>query len=124
MRRAVVALVLALLAAGCGNEVNSGGPPRPAPTTTAAPTAAPTVAPTAAPATGGPQVTVDGVIEHGVEPGCLVLRTGTKSYLLQGAQASSAPVAVPVRVTGELVQNVASYCQQGAPLQVTTLTRR
>jgi hypothetical protein len=118
MRRAAAAVLLALLAAGCaGTGSGSAAPPPPTnPPTSAAPTAAPT--------TGGGRVTVDGVIERGVEPGCMVLRTGTKSYLLQGAQASSAPVAVPVRVTGELVENVASYCQQGVPLQVTTLTRR
>jgi hypothetical protein len=117
MRRAVVAVLLALLAAGCASTGTGSNAPPPT-------TGAPTVAPTGAPTTGGAQVTVDGVIERGVEPGCLVLRTGTKSYLLQGAQASGAPVAVPVRVTGELVENVASYCQQGTPLQVATLSRR
>jgi hypothetical protein len=110
MRRAAAAVLLALLTAGCAAS-GSGSPP-----TTVAPT-------TSAPTTGGP-LTVDGVVEKGVEPGCLVLRAGAKSYLLQGAEASAAPLAVPVRVSGELVENVASYCQQGAPLQVTSITRR
>ena len=105
MRRAAAAVLLALLATGCADP-GSGAPP-PAP----------------APATGG-SLTVDGVVEKGVEPGCLVLRAGAKSYLLQGAQASGAPLAVPVRVSGDPVDNVASYCQQGTPLQVTSITRR
>jgi hypothetical protein len=125
MRRAAAALLFALLAAGCANPGSgsgSGGPPPPAPTSTAPTSTLPVPVPP--PVTGGPTVTVDGVVEKGVEPGCLVLRAGTKSYLLMGVQASAAPTAVPVRVTGELVTDVASYCQQGTPLQVTTLTRR
>jgi hypothetical protein len=129
MRRVAAALVLAssaLLAAGCGTSgtgsgggpgSGSGGAPPPATTTAPAPTSA-------APPTDGPTVTVDGVVERGVEPGCLVLRAGTESYLLQGAKASSAPVAVPVRVSGQILLNVASYCQQGTPLEVSTVTRR
>jgi hypothetical protein len=135
MRRVAAALVLAaaaaLLAAGCatsgtgsgsgaGSSSGSGsaGAPPPATTTTApAPTSA-------APPTDGPTVTVDGVVERGVEPGCLVLRAGSESYLLEGPQASKAPVAVPIRVSGEILLNVASYCQQGTPLQVSTITRR
>jgi hypothetical protein len=130
MRRVAAALVLAasaLLAAGCatsgtgsgsGSSSGSGGAPPPASTTTApAPTSA-------APPTDGPTVTVDGVVERGVEPGCLVLRAGTESYLLEGPEASKAPVAVPIRVSGEILLNVASYCQQGTPLQVSTIARR
>jgi hypothetical protein len=120
MRRAAAAVLFVLLAAGCANPGSgsgsgSGSTPPPPATTSAAPAPAPT---------GAGTVTVDGVVEKGVEPGCLVLRAGTKSYLLMGVQASAAPTAVPVRVTGELVTDVASYCQQGTPLQVTTLTRR
>jgi hypothetical protein len=122
MRRAAAAVLLAMLAAGCATTGSgSGSPPPPAPTSTAATSTVP--APVPQP-TSGPTVTVDGVVEHGVEPGCLVLRAGSKSYLLQGVQASSAPIAVPVRVRGELVTNVASYCQQGAPLQVSSISRR
>lgn len=115
MRRAAAAVLLALLAAGCANPGSgSGAPPPPPASTSAAP----------APTPSGGTLTVDGVVERGVEPGCLVLRAGARSYLLQGAQASAAPVAVPVRVTGELVENVASYCQQGTPFHVATISRR
>ena len=124
MRRLAAALGLAaaLLAAGCadpGSGSGSGSGAAPPPPTITAP--APT---SAAPPTAGPTVTVDGVVEKGVEPGCLVLKAGRTSYLLQGAAASSAPVAVPVRVSGQLLQNVASYCQQGTPLEVSSVTRR
>jgi hypothetical protein len=118
MRRTAAAVLLALLAAGCANPGSgsgsgsgSGNPP------------ATTTAPTSAPPTAG-SVTVDGVVEKGVEPGCLVLRAGGRSYLLQGVRAAAAPTAVPVRVTGELVENVVSYCQQGVPLQVSSISRR
>ena len=71
---------------------------------------------------------MDGVVEHGVEPGCLVLRTGSKSYLLLRGDGSEAaenvPVAVPVRVRGEVITGIASYCQQGTPLLVDTVSRR
>lgn len=113
MRRTAAAVLLALLAAGCANPGSGSGSPAPAPTS---------AAPTPAPTDG--RLTVDGVVEKGVEPGCLVLRAGSRSYLLQGVQASAAPTAVPVRVTGELVDNVASYCQQGVPLQVSSISRR
>ncbi|HST67053.1 MAG TPA: hypothetical protein VLM05_17880 [Mycobacteriales bacterium] len=120
MRRIAAAVLLGLLAAGCADAGSgSGGPPPPPPVATSTP---PHPQPQPLP-TEGP-ITVDGVVEKGVEPGCLVLKAGTKSYLLQGAQASSAPLAVPVRVSGELVTNVASYCQQGAPLQVSSISRR
>jgi hypothetical protein len=71
---------------------------------------------------------VDGVVRRGVEPGCFVLRAGTKSYLLLrtdgGEGAQNVPVAVPVRVTGRVLTGIASYCQQGTPLRVDTITRR
>jgi len=69
-----------------------------------------------------------GAVEHGVEPGCLVLRTGSKSYLLLrsdgGEAAENVPVAVPIRVRGDVITGIASYCQQGTPLLVRTVTRR
>lgn len=127
MRRAAAAVLFALLAAGCATTGSGSGAPPPttsAPTTSAPTASAPTAgAPTTSPP-GAASLTVDGVIEKGVEPGCLVLRAGPKSYLLQGAEATGAPVAVPVRVTGELLDNVASYCQQGTPFQVDSISRR
>jgi subtilase family serine protease len=41
-----------------------------------------------------------------------------------GEGAQNVPVAVPVRVTGRVLTGVASYCQQGTPFRVDTITRR
>jgi hypothetical protein len=122
MRRLAAALVLAsaALLAGCATTGSgSGGATTPPPATTPATTAP---APSTDPTSGA--VTVDGVVEKGVEPGCLVLKTGSQNYLLQGAQASSAPLAVPVRVTGQVRADLLSYCQQGTPLEVAAVIRR
>jgi hypothetical protein len=112
------------------------------PTATTLPTATPTSTPRSTPRPTGSRSTgtarpvprpsgsiaVDGVVQRGVEPGCFVLRAGAKSYLLLrtdgGEGAQDVPVAVPVRVTGRVVTGVASYCQQGTPLRVDTITRR
>jgi hypothetical protein len=155
MRRVAAAVLLGLLAAGCSASGSSSGTAQtsvPAPSgssvggiPTASGTGGPTASrlPTATPRptgsrpTGSPSrpapgpsgtVTVDGVVQRGVEPGCLVLRAGSKSYLLLrtdgGEGAQDVPVAVPVRVTGRIATGVASYCQQGTPLRVDTITRR
>src|SRR4029453_14199731 len=64
---------------------SSAGPPPPVPTESGS-------------------ITVDGIAERGVEPGCLVLRTGSKSYLLLrpdgGEAAEDVPVAGPCRGAG------------------------
>lgn len=114
---APAALVLVVAIAGCATPGGTEGAPG---STATVPSG------TTAPPPGS--LTLDGVAEKGVEPGCLVLRAGSKNYLLlQGADPVSAtgvPVGVPVRVTGDLLTGVASYCQQGAPFRVDTVTRR
>jgi hypothetical protein len=68
------------------------------------------------------------VVEHGVEPGCLVLRAGGRSYtLLQGTNATpttGVPLSVPVEVEATVLTGVASYCQQGPLLKVVRVTHR
>jgi hypothetical protein len=72
-------------------------------------------------------VTLKGVVQRGVEPGCLVLTASGKSYtLLQGADATPAtgvPLSVPVEVVATPLTGVASYCQQGTLLKVVRVTR-
>ena len=116
----VLLLPLGLVASGCataGSGAGGGGPATP-----------PAPSGTAAPSPTGSSITVDGVVEHGVEPGCLVLKAGSKSYLLLGSDggtgAQNVPVAVPVRVRGRLLTGIASYCQQGTPLRVDSVARR
>jgi len=130
MRRlatAVLFVLLGLVGTGCaaagsgsaaGGSTATAGPPTPT---------GRSAAPTPVPTESG-SITVDGVAERGVEPGCLVLRTGSKSYLLLrsdgGEAAENVPVAVPIRVHGDVISDIASYCQQGTPLLVRTVTRR
>ena len=71
--------------------------------------------------TGRP-ITVDGIIEGGVEPGCKVLTSGSTMYLILGGK--DVPTGVPVRVEGILQPGVLSTCQQGTPLRVTSVKRR
>lgn len=117
MRALLLTLAVALPVAGCAGT-DGGSPPASSSPASSTPSR---VSPPAG-------ITVDGVVEKGVQPGCLVLRAGTRNYLLlQGADPVSAtgvPVGVPVRVTGELLTGVASYCQQGAPLRVLAVARR
>jgi hypothetical protein len=126
MRRlaAAVLFVLLGLATGCASagSGSAGGPSGPPPTPVSS-----TATPDPGPGESG-SITVDGVVERGVEPGCLVLRTGSTSYLLLrsdgGEAAESVPVAVPIRVRGDVITGIASYCQQGTPLLVRAVTRR
>jgi len=117
-----------LLLSGCGDpttEPGSGGgePTTVAPSTPTRATIPLPPAPTDLPTADGRPVTIDGVIEEGVEPGCKVLTAGTVTYLLLGAGAE-VPAGVPVRVEGVLAPGVLTTCQQGTPLRVTDVQRR
>ncbi|MFL6127978.1 MAG: hypothetical protein ACJ73E_02805 [Mycobacteriales bacterium] len=112
-----------LLLSGCADPtpVEPGGGATPA---TAAPTTPPvTPRPTkpADPSGSGRPVTLDGVVDSGVEPGCKVLTAAGGTYLLLGGDV---PVGVPVRVTGVLQPGVLTTCQQGTPIRVTRVQRR
>jgi hypothetical protein len=133
---AAALLVAAVLAAGCATTGSgSGGPSSvPAPTlpTSALPTSAlPTPPPTSALPAPPPEptgtLTLTGVVERGVEPGCLVLKASGKSYtLLSGSGSSPAtgvPLSVPVQVVGSVATGMASYCQQGTLLKVVRVSR-
>jgi hypothetical protein len=150
--RALSALLVAgaaLLLSACGNATDQpgsgtgGGSSVSAPSTapSTAPSNAPSTAPSGAPTSGKPTgggtvapgptgipvdrprpVTIDGVIEAGVEPGCRVLTAGSTRYLILGG--SDVPLGVPVRVEGTLQPGVLSTCQQGTPLRVTSVKRR
>lgn len=128
----------ALLLSACGNATDqAAGAPTAAPTSTAFPTpvpvpSTPTSIPTGTatknpgppgiPIGTGKPITVDGVIEGGVEPGCKVLTSGSTMYLILGGK--DVPLGVPVRVEGILQPGVLSTCQQGTPLRVTSVKRR
>jgi hypothetical protein len=105
-------LAVALLAA-CA-EPDAG------PTTTAEtlPTAPPT--PSTEPgSTGGSQVTATGTVQAGVEPGCLLLHADQGTvYLLVGGDRRQLRAGGRIQVTGRVVPDLLSTCQQGEPLRV------
>jgi predicted small secreted protein len=141
--RALSALVVAgafLLLSACGNATGqpgagstdqpTAGASRSAPTSSSTPNPMPVPSgggsfrpgPTGIPVGSPKAVTIDGVIEAGVEPGCTVLTAGNTSYLILAG--SDVPMGVPVRVEGTLQPGVLSTCQQGTPLRVTSVKRR
>jgi len=118
---AAVSVAFAALAlAGCGTQhgaAPAGGGP-------AGSTAPSTTTPTKPSGPKGAAVVVEGVIEAGVEPGCYVLTPdkGGEKYLVMGQ--SKPPTGVPVTVHGVTQPGTMSYCQQGTPLQVSTVELR
>jgi hypothetical protein len=105
-----------------GNQPTSAAPSSAAPTTAPTPSGGLRPGPTGIPIGTGKPITVDGIIEAGVEPGCRVLTAGSTMYLMLGGK--DAPTGVPVRVEGVLQPGVLSTCQQGTPLRVTSVKRR
>jgi len=63
-------------------------------------------------------LTLSGQVEPGVEAGCLIMKTGGKTYLLLGGDPAVVRAGAQVRVTGRLVTNIRTYCMQGTPFQV------
>ena len=123
-----------LLLSGCGDPTGTepgsgggegGGATTVAPTRPSGPAAPSTpVSPPVKPGKPGGSaspITVDGVVETGVEPGCRVLTANGASYQVIGGEV---PVGVPVRITGVLQPGVLTTCQQGTPIRVTKVQRR
>lgn len=143
MRRALLSLPVAaivLLLSSCGDPTVGTDPAGTAPPSatgtpvlpTSAPTSPPTAAPTADPTSSAPggtatktpagrEITVEGVVESGVEPGCKVLSTPAGQYQVLG---DDVPLGVTVRITGRLIPGVSTTCQQGTPLRVVSVQRR
>jgi hypothetical protein len=133
MRRAAAVLLLAAaLATGCGNASSgtagsgSAGSPPASGSVTPQPTLPTSALPTPPPEPTG-TLTLTGVAERGVEPGCVVLRAGGQSYTLLGrtgaGPATGVPLSVPVKVVASVATGMASYCQQGTLLKVVRVTR-
>src|SRR5207248_6173071 len=64
------------------------------------------------------ELTMTGLVEAGVERGCLLMTYGTKKYLLLGGDANVIKEGARVTVTGRPNPHLLSYCQQGEPFQV------
>ena len=116
--RALTGLLLAgLLVAACaepdGNDSGAGG--------------GATTVPTTLPGTGTGQtppadeVTVTGTVIEGVEPNCLLLTGGGRTYLLVGGDRAELRAGARVAVTGRVDRGLLSTCQQGEPLVVASI---
>ncbi|MFD8499878.1 hypothetical protein [Amycolatopsis sp. NPDC059657] len=104
----VPGLLASAVLLGCGAEP---GAPAPSPSQTSAPL----------PATSPPAViTVTGTIIEGVEPGCLVLTTGSALYLLIGGARAALVPGRTATVRGRPRPGLATTCQQGVPFEVET----
>ena len=68
------------------------------------------------------EITLRGVIQDGVEPGCHLIRVdGGGLYLLLGGDVSTVGPGGRVEVVGVPKPLLATTCQQGTPLQVTSI---
>lgn len=70
----------------------------------------------------GDRMTLSGTVRAGVEAGCLVLRDDGTLYLLLDDQDRMKP-GEKVTVTGYVDKDAMSYCMQGKPFRVLTVTK-
>jgi hypothetical protein len=105
---------------GCGTKDSSS------PVTAPPPSIAPTTAP-AAPSFGlapsGAETAIRGTIREGVEPGCVLLATDAKTYLLIGGDKALLQSGSQVTVYGVEQSDLMTTCQQGTPFKVTRVER-
>ncbi|HEX7305346.1 hypothetical protein [Lentzea sp.] len=133
--RGLAALVLCLVVASCGQpppaEVPASStqfvstatqPSSPAPSVPSSVVRSPSTTPPSR--AGEPATTtVRGTVSGGVESGCLILTTGTESYLLLGADPAIAVAGAEVEVSGRADPGAMTTCQQGTPFHVTRTER-
>lgn len=123
---------LAVVVAGCGTttEPSEGPASTPAvtsesPTRTASPSQSPTGPIATIPPGSGDleRVTVTGVLEEGVESGCVVITDAESGqvYTVTGLDLPDR-LGERVTVTGTVDPDMVSYCQQGAILLVDDVT--
>lgn len=118
--RALTGLLLAgLLVAACaepdGNDTGAGGG------ATTVPTTLPGNPPTTGQTPPAGEVTVTGTVIEGVEPNCLLLTGGGRTYLLVGGDRAELRAGARVAVTGRVDRGLLSTCQQGEPLVVASI---
>jgi len=116
-------VVLAAVAmGGCASPDatdSAGAPPSIAsPSPSASPSTAPPVPSSSVPVA---TVTITGEVKDGVEPGCVLLNTGTVSYLLIGGDRSALVSGKRLTVVGVPQPGMMSTCQQGTPFRVVSI---
>ncbi|WP_432979075.1 hypothetical protein [Dactylosporangium sp. CA-233914] len=67
--------------------------------------------------------TLRGTIKDGVEPGCVLLATGTKTYLLVGGDRAAMKSGAELTVYGTPEPDLMTTCQQGTPFRVTRVEK-
>jgi hypothetical protein len=122
----VGAFCAVLLLGGCAQGTSSPGPGGSMPSSASTePSPEPsTPLPSGLSLSPGPSdkagtMTLTGLVEAGVENGCLIMRTDGKTYLLVGGDKTVVRAGARLQVTGRLVPDLKSYCMQGTPFQVT-----
>jgi hypothetical protein len=106
---AVSALFVLMLTACASTDGPAGSPG------SATPSSSP---PVPSPTSSGSEklMTLTGEVGEGVEAGCTILTSGDQVYELQGSGVKS--LSGTVTVTGHVLHNVMSICQQGTPFRV------
>jgi hypothetical protein len=129
-RSLIVAVVagFALTACGAGDDTAAPGPAvsslssSPPLSTSPEPPPSPSSTATSRPGKSTPpaagQLTVTGTVEAGVEPGCTLLSTGDKVYLLVGGDRAVIERSRRLTVVGTPQPDLMSTCQQGVPFRV------
>ncbi len=111
-------------ASGGGSEVASApatsAPVTPAPATPAPATSGSSVATGSGPSANSGEMTLHGQVEEGVEPGCLILHSGGKTYELMSDNHAVVHAGAQVVVTGHVATGIMSHCMQGQIFQVTS----
>lgn len=74
----------------------------------------------APPATEG-EMRVAGEVVTGVEPGCLLLDTGEKRYLLLGGDRDRFEPGEPLTVVGHAAPGDPTTCMEGIPFEVSEI---
>jgi hypothetical protein len=120
----MVGAVIVAVAAGCGGS-GSGlagpGSSSAAPSSSQPPSQPSSASSQPAGVTTSKPMTLTGLLMHGAEPSCLILKSGRDSYELQGPLATGLRANAHVRVVGYTVSGVASHCMQGTPFVVTSV---
>jgi hypothetical protein len=134
MASRLVTTVLAVICAGvlascarASNEPGAGAPASPASPESPWPAiSAPVTSPPASPLpsipppSAGSDMTLTGQVEQGVEPGCLIMHNGGKTYELMADKYPAVRAGAKVVVTGHVVTGMMSHCMQGQIFQVTS----
>src|SRR5262245_33703318 len=81
---------------------------------------APSASATGSATPGAGDITLRGQVDKGVEPGCLILKSGGKTYELMTEDHSVVHAGAQVVVTGHVATGMMSHCMQGAIFLVTS----